>query len=512
MTSANVSDVPILLNFGQTQVQSAAKSENSFGNFQDLMTKNTSFVNLPASTGEVQMPQQNSISNLQTANCDAAKKVPQSSDEGNQDIKKFASMTEEKQSVKDFADKTNAVLEEALDVTEDEIVTAMENLGLCYMDLLDPNNLTRLVSELSNEDTISLLVSNTVTDILDQVQQLGIDLLSSVDADVTTLKNVELFAEGFAPVSEEEIPAIIENINQTAVTEEAIPMARPVEVLPQEATEEVQVASEDDGEVLANIVVTDAEDSNQISKANTDSTNQTVDMTNDVAEEAEGGLKNLLNETGKDASENGNTNSQYNRKNDAPVANDHLVRNSEQNLATSFSTTTQVVGESVEQVTTYSYGIDTRDVIEQIVSNAKVTISNQVTSMEMELNPQNLGRMILNVAENDGKVTAHITLQNEAVRHAMEGQMAVLKENLNQQGIKVEAVEVSVGTHEFERNLEEGQMQQNNQQPEERATASPRRTNINLNQTDDLDQVLTEAEALVASMMKDAGNSVNFTA
>jgi hypothetical protein len=145
MTSANVSDVPILLNFGQTQVQSAAKSDNSFGNFQDLMTKNTSFVNLPVNTEEVQMPQQNAISNLQTANYDAAKKVPQSNDQGNQDAKKFATMTEEMQSVKDFADKTNAVLEEALDVTEEEIVTAMENLGLCYMDLLDPNNLTKLV-------------------------------------------------------------------------------------------------------------------------------------------------------------------------------------------------------------------------------------------------------------------------------------------------------------------------------------------------------------------------------
>ena len=512
MTSANVSDVPILLNFGQTQVQSAAKSDNSFGNFQDLMTKNTSFVNLPAATGEVQMPQQNAISNLQTANYDAAKKVPQSNDQGNQDAKKFATMTEEQQSVKDFADKTNAVLEEALDVTEEEIVTAMENLGLCYMDLLDPNNLTRLVSELSNEDTISLLVSNTVTDILDQVQQLGIDLLSTVDADVTTLKNVELFADGFAPVSEEEIPNLIENIQQTTVTEEVIPEQRPVEVLPQEVAKDATVTSEDEGNVLANIVVNDVEDNTHTAKVNTDSTNQTVDMTNDVAEEAEGGLKNLLNETGKDASENGNTNSQYNRKSETPVGNDHLVRSSEQNLATSFQTTTQVVGESVEQVTTYSYGIDTRDVIEQIVSNAKVTISNQVTSMEMELNPQNLGRMILNVAENDGKVTAHITLQNEAVRHAMEGQMAVLKENLNQQGIKVEAVEVSVGTHEFERNLEEGQMQQSNQQTKEHAASQTRRTNINLNQMDDMDEMLSEAEALVASMMKDAGNSVNFTA
>ncbi|MBP5265701.1 MAG: flagellar hook-length control protein FliK [Lachnospiraceae bacterium] len=476
------------------------------------MTKNVSVMNLTASSaGEVQLPQQNSISDLQTATYDAAKKVPQSDANARPDANKFASMTDEKQALRDFADKTNAVLEETLDVTEEEIVAAMENLGLCYMDLLDPNNLTKLVSELSLEESVSLLVTNTVTDILDQVQTLGSELLSSVYADVATLKNVELFADGFAPVTDEEVPVTIGDINQTTENEEILPQMTSNEVLPQEIAKPTD-ASHEDALQVAEVVILPEEEEAHITKPNTDSTNQTVDMTNDVAEEAEGGLQEILQKSGSDASENGNTNSQYNRKNETPVGNDHLVRSSEQNLATSFTTTTQVVGESVEQVTTYSYGIDTRDVIEQIVSNAKVTISNQVTSMEMELNPQNLCRMILNVAENDGKVTAHITLQNEAVRHAMESQMAVLKENLNQQGIKVEAVEVSVGTHEFERNLEEGQMQQSNQQTEDHAASQTRRTNINLNQMDDMDEMLSEAEALVASMMKDAGNSVNFTA
>jgi flagellar hook-length control protein FliK len=94
----------------------------------------------------------------------------------------------------------------------------------------------------------------------------------------------------------------------------------------------------------------------------------------------------------------------------------------------------------------------------------------------------------------------------------METQMAVIKENLNQQGIKVEAVEVSVGTHEFERNLEEGQTKQEQASDQSQQGSAPRRTNINLNNLDELSGLMTDEEALVASMMRDAGNSINFTA
>ena len=97
------------------------------------------------------------------------------------------------------------------------------------------------------------------------------------------------------------------------------------------------------------------------------------------------------------------------------------------------------------------------------------------------------------------------------MREALESQVAVLKENMNQQGIKVEAIEVTIASHEFERNLEQNQQSPAQEQQEENARKSSRR-NINLNSPEDLEGAMTEEEDLVAKIMTDQGNSVDLTA
>ena len=41
------------------------------------------------------------------------------------------------------------------------------------------------------------------------------------------------------------------------------------------------------------------------------------------------------------------------------------------------------------------------------------------------------------------------------VKEALESQLVLFKQNMNQAGVKVDAVEVTVGSHELERNLEQ---------------------------------------------------------
>ena len=97
------------------------------------------------------------------------------------------------------------------------------------------------------------------------------------------------------------------------------------------------------------------------------------------------------------------------------------------------------------------------------------------------------------------------------VKEALEAQIATLRENLNQAGVKVDAIEVTIASHEFERNLE-----QNQQNPEEnkevQENVANKRRNISLDSLDELSGVMSEEETLVAQMMKDNGNSVDFTA
>ena len=140
----------------------------------------------------------------------------------------------------------------------------------------------------------------------------------------------------------------------------------------------------------------------------------------------------------------------------------------------------------------------------------KVMVSQAESSIEMQLNPANLGKVYLQVVSREGVVTAQIAAQNEAVKEALESQVAILKENMNQQGIKVEAIEVTIASHEFERNLEQNQQNPSGQQEEEARQAS--RRNINLNSLDELEGALSEEENLVAKIMSEQGNSVNLTA
>lgn len=97
------------------------------------------------------------------------------------------------------------------------------------------------------------------------------------------------------------------------------------------------------------------------------------------------------------------------------------------------------------------------------------------------------------------------------VKEALESQIADLKQNMNQAGVKVDAVEVTVGGHEFEKNLEQNAKQEE-QQAEEREKAANATRHINLNELDGLSGLMTEEETLVAKMMAEQGNSVDFTA
>ena len=155
--------------------------------------------------------------------------------------------------------------------------------------------------------------------------------------------------------------------------------------------------------------------------------------------------------------------------------------------------------------------VNMQDVIEQIVEHTKIHLSEDVKSIEMQLNPENLGKVYLHVSEKQGAVTAQLVAQNENIKEALVQQAAILKENLNQQGIKVDAVEVSVGTHEFERNLEQNQQNAAREQQEEEAAKGGRR-NLNLNSLDEMEGLMSEEESLAAKIMAEQGNSMDITA
>ena len=154
---------------------------------------------------------------------------------------------------------------------------------------------------------------------------------------------------------------------------------------------------------------------------------------------------------------------------------------------------------------------DTQDIMRQIMDYMKVTVKADSSDLEMQLHPESLGTLHIQMASKNGVVTASFITENETVKAALESQMVQLKESFAEQGVRVEAIEVTVQTHQFEQNLEQGRGHNSNQ--EEEAGVSRRRTRrINLNAAFAEEEPQTEEDRIAADMMSANGNTVDFTA
>lgn len=149
--------------------------------------------------------------------------------------------------------------------------------------------------------------------------------------------------------------------------------------------------------------------------------------------------------------------------------------------------------------------IDAESVIRQIVERAQVAVREDVSSFEMQLNPEHLGRIHLSVVAKDGMVTAQIAAENALAKEVLESQIVVLKENLNNQGIQVEAVEVTIASHEFERNLDE-------QQNQNQASQDNRKKRFRFDVMEASEEEMTPADVIMRDMMLANGNQINYMA
>lgn len=161
------------------------------------------------------------------------------------------------------------------------------------------------------------------------------------------------------------------------------------------------------------------------------------------------------------------------------------------------------------QEITSGWNVDTQDIMRQIMDYMKINIKADMSNLEMQLHPENLGSLHIQVASKGGVLTANFVTQNEAVKAALETQMVQLKENFAQQGVKVEAIEVTVQTHQFEQNLEQGQ---NRQQGEAGRSRRTRRIQLDGSLTMDELDGLGEEEQLAVQMMAANGSTVDYTA
>lgn len=148
-----------------------------------------------------------------------------------------------------------------------------------------------------------------------------------------------------------------------------------------------------------------------------------------------------------------------------------------------------------------------REIVTQVVEQIKVRVNVDTTSMEVQLNPENLGKVNLTVVAKEGHITAQFVTENEIAKQALESQVQQLKENLGEQGLKVDKVEVSVSNFDFSHSNQANTEEQRQQHSQEQRKVQ---RNLNLNDSVNLND-LTEEEQLAARIMTDNGNQVDYT-
>ena len=153
--------------------------------------------------------------------------------------------------------------------------------------------------------------------------------------------------------------------------------------------------------------------------------------------------------------------------------------------------------------------VNTTEIIRQIVDQISIANTTGESVIEMQLNPENLGKLYINVTEKNSEITARIAVSNEAVKNALESQMATLRENLQDANIRVNDVEITIATHEFERNLEQNAGNENGRQDGRQYTHQSSNNGGNGSGQND---IAADETKLAAQIMRDNGNSVDFMA
>lgn len=151
----------------------------------------------------------------------------------------------------------------------------------------------------------------------------------------------------------------------------------------------------------------------------------------------------------------------------------------------------------------------TQKIIDQIADYVKIHSGEKFTSMEIALNPASLGSVNLHVSSKGGVISAQLYAQDEAVRAALESQVAALKESLEAQGMKVDAIEITEHSHQLEQNLD----QNGGQQESAEAQKKSGRRLLNLDELPEeeaYEEEMTQAEKLQIEMMRMGGNKLNF--
>lgn len=421
-------------------------------------------------------------------------------------------------------EEVRSIVEDVLELDEDILQQTLASMGITVMQLLDPKVLQQFVVQVNGGNDVTDLLTNE--NMMQQFSELSAGLLDINWEELTGLTGEQLSDMSADQFDDSELlQNLIDQFEGTTVADDV--SQADVQIVPEQKENQTKETFSVSGDTPEPVLTESSADAPIVVADNGENVNRQVMAENTVLSEeavqdnvkvtnedvvpvaansgenssdagAEDLMQNAFRNGEETAGQSGNPTSYFE---DSPVAvtGSQTIMNFVENL---------VQASNVEQVQEPVNMQQMIDIVNQVVERVHSSLQDETTTLEMQLNPERLGKMLLTVNSRDGVMTASITVQNAEAKAALESQMITLRENLEQKNLKVEAVEVSVSDFAFSQS---GQTDTGDQKNFRQGNGKRSRFRFDSDEEETDNQEET-AQSVRRSIMPDSGSSVDFTA
>lgn len=282
-----------------------------------------------------------------------------------------------------------------LDITVDELETILAALQIGFADLLQGDNLQKLIMQVHGVDEpMDLLLIPEISSIIEEVSSVVTEYMTNTTGQEVEPDNVVLEKTGLTINRENQSLALVNQKDELETND-----------VNQNNETKVGLKQDDDSTVNINL-------------------SKTVEESLSQNEEESGFNEN-------------NTGNQF---------LDHLT----QSMGESLKTSSIQVNDTFDTVMPKGEVVNPRVVLEQIVDKIKVSSIENEAIMNIQLKPEHLGKLSMEVVSNQGIMTAKITVENEKTKLMLEQNIESLKENLEDKGLVIQELEVAIGHNQSE--------------------------------------------------------------
>lgn len=302
---------------------------------------------------------------------------------------------------KEKLDNAMASVAELLGITVEELEHILVAMQIGLSDLLEGNNLQQLIMEVSGtEDPMELLL----------VPELGRAV--------------------------KEVTAVLEDY-----TAEIVKLGVNIKLLE---------AGQEDTEVILKTEFYGASHENQKDEVK----DQQLEANSEsiVAEIETPSKTKLVTQSSEELSRGGEELSQSEEQSAANQNNpaNQFLDNLSQSMGEVFQGQNNAINESLETISKRTEVVNPKMVLDQIVEKIKVSSLENEAQMTIQLKPEHLGKLSMEVISKQGILTAQITVENEKTKALLDQNIQSLRESLDDKGLVIQELEVTVGQNQNE--------------------------------------------------------------